>query len=137
MDSVSRPFNECIKYLVDNIKLDPHFNDFLSWAIENNVPVVVLTSGMEPIVTALLKHLCGKNADYIQVVGNNVEARPGKSMDEEGGWQIVFHDDRSVTCVRARRSFSLRQDVSLIVLVQRLRSRQVTDAPPLRQPARE
>lgn len=96
MDSVSRPFNECIKYLVDNIKLDPHFNDFLSWAIENNVPVVVLTSGMEPIVTALLKHLCGKNADYIQVVGNNVEARPGKSMDEEGGWQIVFHDDRLV-----------------------------------------
>jgi 2-hydroxy-3-keto-5-methylthiopentenyl-1-phosphate phosphatase len=49
---------------------------------------------MEPIIRALLVHLVGKEADDIQIVANNVAPRDGKSINEEGGWQIVFHDDR-------------------------------------------
>ena len=77
-----------------NIKLDPHFKEFHDWCRQNNVPVVVLSSGMEPIIRALLVHLVGKEADDIQIVANNVAPREGKSINEQGGWQIVFHDDR-------------------------------------------
>ncbi|KAL1633788.1 hypothetical protein SLS56_002667 [Neofusicoccum ribis] len=94
MDSVTKPYDQCIKYLVENIKLDPYFNEFFKWALENNVPVVVLSSGMEPIIKALLEHLVGPDYVKMQVVGNQVAPRAGKStINEEGGWQIVFHDD--------------------------------------------
>lgn len=94
MDSVKTPYDQCIKALLENITLDPYFKEFHDWARQNNVPVVVLSSGMEPIIRALLVHLVGKNAEDIEIVSNNVAPRDGKSINEEGGWRIVFHDDR-------------------------------------------
>ncbi|KAI7198034.1 hypothetical protein KC365_g19255, partial [Hortaea werneckii] len=35
MDSVKKPFPECVEYLVKNIKLDPHFNEYYQWALKN------------------------------------------------------------------------------------------------------
>ncbi len=94
MESVKTPYDHCINILLENIKLDPYFKEFHDWCRQNNVPVVVLSSGMEPIIRALLVHLVGKEADDIQIVANDVAPRQGKSINEEGGWQIVFHDDR-------------------------------------------
>lgn len=92
-DSIKTPFSECIKALCENIKLDPYFTDFYHWSRENNVPVIVLSSGMTPIIRGLLVHLIGPEANDIEIVSNEVVDRPGKSMNEEGGWQIKFHDD--------------------------------------------
>ncbi|KAH6676709.1 HAD-like domain-containing protein [Halenospora varia] len=93
MDSVKTPYDKCIQTLLENIKLDPHFKEFYTWCSANNVPVVVLSSGMVPIIRALLVHLVGPEAENIQIVSNDVASRDGKSINEEGGWQIVFHDD--------------------------------------------
>ncbi len=93
MDSVKTPFPECIAALCSNIKLDPHFADFYSWSRANNVPVIVLSSGMTPIIRGLLVHLLGPEANDIEIISNDVEDRPGKKKEEEGGWQIKFHDD--------------------------------------------
>ena len=94
MDSVKTPYDQCIKTLVESIELDPYFKEFYDWARENNVPVVVLSGGMKPIVRALLLHLVGPEAEDIQIVSNDVAPRDGKSINEEGGWQITFHDER-------------------------------------------
>ena len=49
---------------------------------------------MTPIIRALLVHLVGeKEMNDIQIVSNDVGAKPGKSINEENGWEIVFHDD--------------------------------------------
>lgn len=96
MDSVKIPYDQCIKTLVENITLDPYFKEFYDWARANNVPVVVLSSGMVPIIRALLQHLVGPEAKDIQIVSNDVAPRDGKSINEEGGWQIIFHDERWV-----------------------------------------
>ncbi|KAG9621499.1 hypothetical protein KCU64_g21261, partial [Aureobasidium melanogenum] len=93
MDSVKLPYDECIKYVSENVKLDPGFNDYLQWAIKNNIPTVVLSSGMEPIIRAILEKLVGENAKHIDVICNNIQARPGKQINEEGGWELVYHDD--------------------------------------------
>lgn len=94
MDSISAPYDQCIDLLLKNIKLDPYFKEFHSWAKANNVPIVVLSGGMEPVIRALLGHLLGEEeAKDLQIVSNNVKARPGKSINEEKGWEIVFHDD--------------------------------------------
>ena len=93
MDSVKTPFPDCIKALCDNIKLDPYFHDFYKWSRENGVPVIVLSSGMTPIIRALLVHLIGPEGNDIEIVSNEVADRPPKHMNEEGGWQIKFHDE--------------------------------------------
>ncbi|KAK4032995.1 HAD-like domain-containing protein [Parachaetomium inaequale] len=94
LDSVKTPFNECVDILRKNITLDPGFKAFFEWAREHNVPIVVLSGGMTPVIRALLAHLLGEEAaDTLQIVSNDVAPREGKSINEEGGWQIVFHDD--------------------------------------------
>lgn len=96
MDSVKKPYNECIQYLLDNIKLDPGFKEFHTYAAKNNIPIVVLSSGMEQIIKTLLKHLIGDASSDIQVVSNHAAPREGSGsnwMDVEGAWKIVFHDE--------------------------------------------
>ena len=92
-ESIKTPFPECIKALIENIELDPYFKDFYQWSRENNVPVIVVSSGMTPIIRALLVHLVGPEANDIEIVSNEVIDRPGMSKEDEGGWQIQFHDD--------------------------------------------
>lgn len=94
LESVHTPFSKCIEYLVAHVQLDPHFKEFFEWANQNNVPVVVLSSGMEPIIRALFKSFLGNDADKIQIIANSVRAKPGKTIEDEDGWEIVFHDDR-------------------------------------------
>lgn len=60
----------------------------------NNIPVVVLSGGMEPIIRALLVHLIGDEALDMQIVSNDVAPRERKDINDEGDWKIAFHDDR-------------------------------------------
>ncbi|PHH72591.1 hypothetical protein CDD83_4918 [Cordyceps sp. RAO-2017] len=92
MDSIETPLGECVDLLLRNIRLDPGFRDFYDWARAANVPVVILSGGMRPIICALLDRLLGPGWD-IQVVSNDVAARPSRSVDDRGGWDIRFHDD--------------------------------------------
>lgn len=93
METVKTPFPECIKALCDNIKLDPYFKDFYQWSRNNNVPVIVLSSGMTPIIRSLLVHLVGPEANEIEIISNEVADKPGKSKEQEDGWELKFHDD--------------------------------------------
>jgi len=95
LDSITAPFPECIEALLANIRLDPGFHAFYAWAKAHNVPVVVLSGGMRPIVEALLGKFLGEDeVRRLRIVCNDVEAREGKRIDEAGGWRIVYHDDR-------------------------------------------
>ena len=93
MDSVTLPYNECIDLLVKNIKLDPHFNSFFQWALSQNIPTVVVSSGMTPVIRAILTNLVGPDADKIDVVCNEVVSRDGKDINTKGGWELHYHDD--------------------------------------------
>ncbi|RPA88071.1 hypothetical protein BJ508DRAFT_409976 [Ascobolus immersus RN42] len=87
LDSIHHPFEECIKLLCDNITLDAGFADFFTYAQANNIPVVVLSSGMTDIIRALLQKLIGPAADDIQIIANT------HRINEDGSWDIIFHDE--------------------------------------------
>ncbi|PHH64387.1 hypothetical protein CDD81_4608 [Ophiocordyceps australis] len=93
MDSVTTPFDKCLSILLNNIRLDPGFKEFYAWARQNNIPVVILSGGMRPVIQALLDKLLGPGQWDIQIVSNDVSTRDGKTLSHVGGWQIVFHDD--------------------------------------------
>lgn len=87
LESVKLPFQQCVDILLENIELDPGFSDFYTWALENNVPVVVLSSGMEPIIRALLGKLVGEHAKSIEIISNQVRLE-----DNGKQWDIIYHD---------------------------------------------
>lgn len=95
MDSISLPFDQCISLLSKNITLDPYFKEFFLWCRENNVPIVILSGGMRPIIKGMLTAWLGEEAmESIQIVSNDVAVREGKaSINEPGGWRIEFHDE--------------------------------------------
>jgi 2,3-diketo-5-methylthio-1-phosphopentane phosphatase len=94
MDSIATPYPACIDLLVKTIKLDPYFTKWLEYARAHNIPTIVLSSGMAPIIEALLKNLVGEELSKdIQVIANTVRARPGKTLEDESGWEMVFHDE--------------------------------------------
>lgn len=88
LDSVKTPFPECVDILRRDVKLDPGFADFYKWTVEHDIPVIVLSGGMEPIIRALLLKLVGEDAaKKMPVFSNNVK------IEEDGSWEIVYRDE--------------------------------------------
>ncbi|KAL3965673.1 hypothetical protein ACCO45_002677 [Purpureocillium lilacinum] len=85
-------FRDSFQEMMDSIKT-PLPGEFYSWSRENNVPIVILSGGMQPIIRALLDNLLGEDQWDIQIVSNDVRSREGKTLEQEGGWRIEFHDD--------------------------------------------
>lgn len=86
--SIPTPFPECIDFLLKNVQLDPGFKTFYEWCEAKGIPVIVVSSGMKPIIYALLTNLVGEDAaKNIEIISNDV------NVDEKTGkWQIVYKD---------------------------------------------
>lgn len=94
LDSITAPYDQCTEHLLHHVELDPYFQEFFTWCRGNDVPIVVLSGGMKPIIKALLKKFLGDDeVEWLQIVSNDVAAREGKGINEEGGWRITFLDD--------------------------------------------
>ncbi|KAH2535458.1 hypothetical protein KXW97_007326 [Aspergillus fumigatus] len=93
LDSVRLPFNECLRIVQENIQLDPSFVNFYLWAKEKSIPIVILSSGMTPVIEALLVSLFAGKPSNIFIVANNVAPHNGKHINMVGGWQIKYRDD--------------------------------------------
>lgn len=92
LDSITTPFPECIDYLLEHIKLDLGFKEFYQWCAAKGIPVIVVSSGMKPIIYALLKSLVGEEAiKHIEIMSNDVAENPSAP----GGWEIVYKDPES------------------------------------------
>ena len=95
MSSVNASLCACIEYLKMKMKLDPYFVHFYRWAQGNNIPIVILSSGLEPIIRAVLDHLLGHSTkNTLHIVANGVESRDGKDINTIKGWQIQYRDQR-------------------------------------------
>jgi len=82
-------FDECKKALKDNIKLDPGFKDFFRYCKSQDIPVIIVSSGMEPNIRAVLSNLLGDDANDIPIIANSVD------VHEDGSWSIKFRHPTS------------------------------------------
>ena len=81
---------ECIEILCANIKLDPGFADFYRYCKSQNIPVVVVSSGMEPLIRALFETLLSQEeANEIPIISNSVK------NPETNEWDIVYRHEES------------------------------------------
>ncbi|SCZ98765.1 BZ3500_MvSof-1268-A1-R1_Chr3-1g05605 [Microbotryum saponariae] len=92
IDSVAanKTFDETREYLRSRIKLDAGFKSFFEWCKAHDVPVVIVSSGMVPIIRAIMENLVGKeDAAKIDIIANDVEYLP------DGKWTIKFRHPES------------------------------------------
>jgi len=90
LESVPNPFDECKEILKQNIKLDSGFKDFYKWAKANDIPVIIVSSGMTPLIRAVLSNLIGdEDAKDIEIISNDVKVHP------DGKWEIQFRHPSS------------------------------------------
>ena len=60
------------------------------WAKSANVPVVIVSSGMEPIIRSIMENLLGaEDAARIDIVANTVDIR------QDGSFEIIFRHPES------------------------------------------
>ncbi|KAH9887943.1 HAD-like domain-containing protein [Cubamyces lactineus] len=83
-------FEECKEVLKQNISLDPGFKDFYRYCKEHDIPVVIISSGMAPLIRAVLSKLIGEeDAKEIEIVSNEVDIHP------DGKWEIKYRHPTS------------------------------------------
>lgn len=88
INSITSPLLESVKILEEKIQLDPGFKETFEWAQANNVPIIVVSSGMHPIIKHLLTNLLGaEHIDKIDIVSNDVE------LDENNKMTVVYRDE--------------------------------------------
>lgn len=83
-------FEMCKEELRKNIKLDGGFKEFDAWCRANDIPVVIVSSGMAPIIRSMLANHVGEDtASSIDIIANDVEIAP------DGRWAIKFRHPSS------------------------------------------
>lgn len=95
IDSWQVSLTQVISILEENITLDPYFKEFVLWAKEHDVPIIVLSSGMAPVIAALLRKFLGEELmKDIEIIANEAKPQPPlNDLGQRGGWNIEFHDD--------------------------------------------
>ena len=109
LDSVAsqKTFEECKALVANRIECDPGFKPFYEWCQSHGIPVVILSSGMEPLIRALLaSHVGAAAGSAIPIVANDVKHRP------DGTWEIVYRDPRYAYTLCMRREVNEEQYVS-------------------------
>lgn len=93
LESVHRPFPEMQELVRRDVKLDPGFKEFHAFAKANNIPVVVVSSGMTPILRAIFSNLIGEEeASKLEIISNDVKFTDPEQKGDT--WEIVYrHPD--------------------------------------------
>ncbi|PKI83655.1 hypothetical protein MVES1_002763 [Malassezia vespertilionis] len=93
MQSVKRPLSEMEELVRRDVKLDPGFKEFYAYAKSHDVPVIIISSGMEPILRSILSNLIGeKDAHEIDIISNQVRFTDPEQKGTT--WEIVYrHPD--------------------------------------------
>ena len=110
--------NEALKRL-EHCQFDPHFQEFYNWSLSQEIPLVILSSGLKPIINHFLtKHLTDGLHHSTKVIANDLQIHPTY-------WEILYLDDSSFghdkgTALRqAKASIDLMalQDRPLIIFI--------------------
>lgn len=95
MHSINHCLEECIEFQCKFIELDLQFVTFYHWAKASNIPVIILSGGLQPLIRALLAKLLGpEEASEIEVISNEVEAVDDHAaVNSHRNWKVRLRDE--------------------------------------------
>jgi len=93
--AVNQSFTDCCGLVKKaNIKLDPGFKDFYQFLKAKQIPLVLVSSGMAPIIRSIVSTLIGEEeADTLIIIANDVDLQGGSGA--AGTWGVKFRHPNS------------------------------------------
>ncbi|MGQ9514222.1 MAG: HAD-IB family phosphatase [Thermoproteota archaeon] len=80
---VDAPLEKVLRFLNDVVVIDPNFPTFVDWCQEMEIPLTILSNGLEEIIRSLLERF---HLDHIRVEANHLEK-------DRIPWKTVFRDN--------------------------------------------
>lgn len=90
--SLDVPFDNGFEVMKTALEIDPDFQDFHEFCVNNNIPFNVISAGLKPVLRRVLDHFLGENmSKHIDIVANDAKI----TTTEEGGatWEAVWRHD--------------------------------------------
>ncbi|KAH9205879.1 HAD-like domain-containing protein [Leptodontidium sp. 2 PMI_412] len=110
MHSINYSLEDCIEFQCKFIELDHGFVTFYRWARAFNIPVIILSGGLQPLIRALLaKLLDPEEASAIELHSNDVEPEviDPEAIDADvhrrRNWKVKLHDESDFGFDKAAR----------------------------------
>jgi len=81
------PFEDGFEVMKTALDIDPDFQSFHEFCINNHIPFNVISAGLKPVLRRVLDHFLGEEkSKHIEIVANDAKI-------ENGQWQAVWRHD--------------------------------------------
>ena len=96
--SLSVPFEDGFSVMKTALDIDPDFQSFHEFCINNDIPFNVISAGLKPVLRRVLDHFLGEEkSKHIEIVANDAKISPDGSQ-----WQAVWKHDTDLGHDKAR-----------------------------------
>lgn len=117
--SLRVPFEDGFSIMEKTLEIDPDFEKFHRFCIDNNIPFNVISAGLKPVLRRVLDKFLGEeDSKRIEIVANDAE------INEDGSqWKPVWrHDtelghDKALSITEAREEAQLECEDGTIPLI--------------------
>ena len=117
--SLNVPFEDGFEVMEKTLEIDPDFQKFHTFCIENKIPFNVISAGLKPILRKVLDTFLGEEASgHIQIIANEAEI-----AEDGSNWKPIWrHDtelghDKELSVNEARAEAALACDDGTIPLI--------------------
>jgi 2,3-diketo-5-methylthio-1-phosphopentane phosphatase len=117
--SLNVPFEDGFEVMQSTLEIDPDFQAFHKFCIDNNIPFNVISAGLKPILRRVLDTFLGEEeSGHIEIVANEAEISADGSE-----WKPVWrHDtelghDKALSVQEARAEAQLKAEDGTIPLI--------------------
>jgi 2,3-diketo-5-methylthio-1-phosphopentane phosphatase len=106
--SLDIPFDDGFEVMKTALDIDPDFQSFHEFCLNNSIPFNVISAGLKPVLRRVLDHFLGKKAsNNIEIVANDAE------ITEDGKWSAVWRHDTDLGHDKAQSINEYREDAKL------------------------
>ncbi|OCT54903.1 Pdp3-interacting factor 1 [Cladophialophora carrionii] len=98
--SLDVPFEDCFEVMKTALDIDPDFQTFHEFCVNNSIPFNVISAGLKPVLRRVLDHFIGEDmSKHIEIVANDAKV----TATEEGNkWQAVWRHECELGHDKAR-----------------------------------
>lgn len=96
--SLDVPFEDCFEVMKTALDIDPDFQNFHEFCVNNQIPFNVISAGLKPVLRRVLDHFIGEEmSKHIEIVANDA-----KVTEDGSKWEAVWRHECELGHDKAR-----------------------------------
>lgn len=107
--SLDVPFEDGFEVMKSALDIDPDFQSFHEFCVNNSIPFNVISAGLKPVLRRVLDHFIGEDmSQHIEIVANDA-----KIAHDGSKWEAVWRHDTDLGHDKAQSINEYRQTAAL------------------------